>query len=45
MVWTWSYTTIPVGTTLVGSGSTSELSGFFKGIITQELGNNKFGVK
>ena len=37
--------TIPVGTTLVGAGSTSSLDGFLKGIITQELGNNKFGVK
>ena len=37
--------TIPVGTTLVGAGSTSSLDGFLKGIITQELGNDKFGVK
>ena len=37
--------TIPVGTTLVGAGSTSSLDGFLKGIITQELGSNKFGVK
>ena len=37
--------TIPVGTTLVGAGSTSSLDGYLKGIITQELGNNKFGVK
>ena len=37
--------TIPVGTTLVGAGSTSSLDGFLKGIITQELGNNEFGVK
>ena len=28
---------VPAGTVLVGSGSTSELSGFFKGIITQVL--------
>ena len=37
--------TIPVGTTLVGAGSTSSLDGYLKGIVTQELGNNKFGVK
>ena len=37
--------TIPVGTTVVGAGSTSSLDGFLKGIITQELGSNKFGVK
>ena len=37
--------TIPKGTTLVGAGSTSSLDGFLKGIITQELGNDKFGVK
>ena len=37
--------TIPLGTTLVGAGSTSSLDGFLKGIITQELGSNKFGVK
>ena len=37
--------TIPLGTTVVGAGSTSSLDGFLKGIITQELGNNKFGVK
>ena len=33
------------GTTVVGAGSTSSLDGFLKGIITQELGSNKFGVK
>ena len=37
--------TIPKGTTVVGAGSTSSLDGFLKGIITQELGSNKFGVK
>ena len=37
--------TIPLGTTLVGAGSTSSLDGYLKGIITQELGNDKFGVK
>ena len=37
--------TIPLGTTLVGAGSTSSLDGYLKGIVTQELGNNKFGVK
>jgi len=37
--------TIPNNTILVGAGSTSILDGFLKGIITQELGNDKFGVK
>jgi len=37
--------TIPKGTTVVGAGSTSSLDGFLKGIITQDLGNDKFGVK
>ena len=37
--------TVPKNTILVGAGSTSSLDGFLKGIITQELGNNKFGVK
>jgi len=37
--------TIPLGTTVIGAGSTSTLDGFLKGIITQELGSNKFGVK
>ena len=37
--------TVPNNTILVGAGSTSILDGFLKGIITQELGNDKFGVK
>ena len=36
---------VPNGTVLVGSGSTSTLDGYIKGIVTQELGNDKFGVK
>ena len=37
---------VPAGTVLVGSGSTSELSGFFKGIITQvDSTNDEISVK
>ena len=37
---------VPAGTVLVGSGSTSELSGFFKGIITQvDSANDEISVK
>jgi len=37
---------VPSGTVLVGSGSTSELSGFFKGIITQvDSTNDEISVK
>ena len=37
---------VPSGTVLVGSGSTSELSGFFKGIITQvDSANDEISVK
>ena len=38
--------TVPVGTTLVGAGSTSALDGYIKGLITSEGPNaNEFGVK
>ena len=37
--------TIPLGTTVIGAGTTSSLDGYLKGIITQDLGNDKFGVK
>ena len=38
--------TVPKGTTLVGSGSTSELDGYIKGLITSVGPNaNEFGVK
>ena len=37
--------TVPKGTTVIGAGTTSSLDGFLKGIITQELGDDKFGVK
>ena len=36
---------VPNGTVVVGSGTTSTLDGYIKGIVTQELGNDKFGVK
>ena len=37
---------VPAGTVLVGSGSTSELTGFFKGIITQvDSTNDEISVK
>ena len=37
---------VPAGTVLVGSGSTSELTGFFKGIITQvDSDNDEISVK
>ena len=37
---------VPAGTVLVGSGSTSELTGFFKGIITQvDSSNDEISVK
>ena len=38
--------TVPLGTTLVGAGSTSSLDGYIKGLITSEGPNaNEFGVK
>jgi len=38
--------TVPVGTTLVGAGSTTALDGYIKGLITSEGPNaNEFGVK